>query len=319
MVRPGPPELARRLAERIDRLAPDLLPAGHREGCEWRCGSVAGEAGASLGVRLTGAKAGVWSDFNTGQRGDALDLVCAVLGLDVSRALGWSGHWLGIDGGDPALPVRPGVTAPSTRSPSNPDRSCRAWQAARPIVGTFADTYLTARSLPFDDPKGRVLRFAECHARRSARGELQHLPAMLALLSDVRTGEACGIINVYLRPDGSDRLRDPKGKTTWGRAGNAAVMLSAFDEPTYSLAISEGAETAIALLMADLAPVWALGGAGNLVAFPILGGIECLTIAAGADEPGQKAAAIAAQRWRDAGREVVIIAPPTGDWADGRG
>jgi hypothetical protein len=43
--------------------------------------------------------------------------------------------------------------------------------------------------------------------------ELQ--PALLALLSDVRTGEACGIINIFLRSDGSDRLRDKKGSYTW--------------------------------------------------------------------------------------------------------
>ena len=70
--------------------------------------------------------------------------------------------------------------------------------------------------------------------------------------------------------------------------------------------------------MADLAPVWCCGGAGNLAGFPVLGGIEALTIAADADEPGQKAAEGVAQRWQEAGREAVIIAPPTGDLADGR-
>jgi hypothetical protein len=95
-------------------------------------------------------------------------------------------------------------------------------------------------------------------------------------------------------------------------------MLSAFEEPTYGLTICEGTETGLALLMAGLAPVWCCGGAGNLTSFPVLAGIECLTVAADADEPGDRAAAGVAQRWRDAGRKVVIIAPPTGDWADGR-
>ena len=71
-------------------------------------------------------------------------------------------------------------------------------------------------------------------------------------------------------------------------------------------------------MLADLAPVWCCGGAGNLAAFPVRGGIEALTIAADADEPGQKAAESVAARWRDAGREAVIIAPPAGDWADAR-
>jgi len=70
--------------------------------------------------------------------------------------------------------------------------------------------------------------------------------------------------------------------------------------------------------MADLAPVWCCGGAGNLAAFPVLNGIEALTIAADADEPGQTAAESVAARWREAGREAVTIAPPVGDWADAR-
>src|SRR4029077_1463675 len=74
--------IARRLGEHIISLAYDLLPGGHREGHEWRGGSVSGEPGRSLGVHLDGTKAGVWSDFATGICGDALDLVRHTLGLD---------------------------------------------------------------------------------------------------------------------------------------------------------------------------------------------------------------------------------------------
>src|SRR5947208_17174802 len=95
-------------------------------------------------------------------------------------------------------------------------------------------------------------------------------------------------------------------------------MLSPFDDVTLGLTICEGVETGVALLMAGLAPVWCCGGAGNLSAFPVLGGIEALTIAADADEPGKKAAQTVAARWRDAERDAVIVAPPAGDWADGR-
>src|SRR5262245_36034392 len=66
--RPEIGEIARRLADRIDTLAVELLPVGHREGREWRAGSVGGEAGFSLGVHLVGNKRGVWSDFATGER-----------------------------------------------------------------------------------------------------------------------------------------------------------------------------------------------------------------------------------------------------------
>ena len=52
----GAAEIAEILSHQIEALARELLPGGHREGQEWRCGSLAGEAGYSLGVHLTGAK-----------------------------------------------------------------------------------------------------------------------------------------------------------------------------------------------------------------------------------------------------------------------
>ena len=60
-------EIAARLAERTPALCLELLPAGRRHGAEWRVGSVGGEAGQSLAVRLTGSKRGVWCDFATGE------------------------------------------------------------------------------------------------------------------------------------------------------------------------------------------------------------------------------------------------------------
>src|SRR3954454_17054894 len=99
-------DIARLLARSIDSLVLVLLPAGKREGHEWFVGSVAGEPGHSLGIHLTGAKAGVWSDFATGESGDALDLVRAVLDVDMAEALRWSRRWLGIEDGAAELPTR---------------------------------------------------------------------------------------------------------------------------------------------------------------------------------------------------------------------
>jgi hypothetical protein len=94
-------------------------------------------------------------------------------------------------------------------------------------------------------------------------------------------------------------------------------MLDHFASPVEGLLICEGIETAIALSESHLRPIWALVGAGNMSVFPVLGGIEVLTIAADNDEPGQKAAAACAERWRAAGRTTVMITPAVGDWADG--
>jgi putative DNA primase/helicase len=314
-------EIARRLAQNIGALAIELLPNGKKEGHEWRVGSAAGEGGSSLGIHLAGAKAGVWADFATGECGDALDLVRAVHHCDLAQALTWARRWLRIEDGPFApTPNRAPSSKPKPVAADNdPERWRRPWRQASPITGTLAEVYLKGRGLDFPDPAGSVLRFAPRHLRKDPTGELEHSPALLALLRDVKGGEPCGIVNVYLQADGRDRIRDGKGKTSWGQVRGAAVMLDPFDAPTMGVIIAEGVETAISLHMAELHPVWATAGAGNMSAFPVLAGIEAVTIAADRGEPGQKAAAACAARWRDAGREAFIITPPdAGDWADAR-
>ena len=68
-------ELSQRLADNAAAVAEYLLPKGKRAQGEWKAGSVSGEAGQSLSVRIAGAKKGVWQDFATGQGGDMLDPV----------------------------------------------------------------------------------------------------------------------------------------------------------------------------------------------------------------------------------------------------
>src|SRR3954462_12567368 len=115
-------DIARLLARTIDRLVLDLLPAGKREGHEWFVGSVAGEPGHSLGVHLTGAKAGIWSDFATYDSGDALDLVRAVLDIETAEALRWSRRWLGIEDGAAEIPLRKAFVPAEKPAPDNPYR-----------------------------------------------------------------------------------------------------------------------------------------------------------------------------------------------------
>jgi hypothetical protein len=309
-------EAARRLADRIGPLAVELLPAGRREGPEWRVGNLQDDAGDSLGVHLVGEKRGIWCDFATGEKGDAFDLVRAVKRFGAVEALEWSRNWFGEPRGVQGNTAPAGAAARPRPSWVGSEVWRRAWRDSVPIGGTLVQTYFAARRLEFRDPAGRILRFADRRCRKNPADEFEHHPALLAQLSDVRTGAPCGIINVYLQPDGRDRLRDKKGKTTTGRARNAAVMLSAFDEPTMGLVLCEGVETGIAVHQSGLRPVWACGPAGILGNLPVLGGIEALSIAADRDGPGMQAAGTVTRRWHLAGREASIVAPPTGDWAD---
>lgn len=101
-----------KLADRADDVAKMLLPAGRREGHEWRAGSIDGDKGQSLGVHLTGNKAGVWSDFSTGDGGDLLDLWCAVKRISLTEALDQARDYLGVSRPQPYRDPRPSYTRP---------------------------------------------------------------------------------------------------------------------------------------------------------------------------------------------------------------
>lgn len=89
-------ELAGLLAENGQTVAEHLLPNGRKMGKEWKAGSTAGEEGRSLSVCLTGAKRGVWKDFNAGETGDLLDLWCACRGVSVADAMREAKQFLGV-------------------------------------------------------------------------------------------------------------------------------------------------------------------------------------------------------------------------------
>ena len=89
-------EVSRQLAQRAEDIARYLLPNGKKSGAEWRAGNINGEVGESLGVHLVGEKAGVWSDFSTGDSGDLLDLWAAVRNIKISEAMKEAAQYLGI-------------------------------------------------------------------------------------------------------------------------------------------------------------------------------------------------------------------------------
>lgn len=109
-------QVAKRLAERAEEVAVYLLPAGKRQGREWCVGSLNGEQGDSLKICIAGSKAGIWSDFATGQAGDLLELWWQVRGICRSEAFVAAKAYLGIHD-DPKRPQQ----AKSYRKPAKPE------------------------------------------------------------------------------------------------------------------------------------------------------------------------------------------------------
>lgn len=115
-------DIASALAGRAETVATFLLPQGKRHGSEWCVGSIRGEPGQSLKIRLSGDKAGVWSDFATGQGGDLLDLWAEARGTDLSEAMRDAGAWLGL----PSGPTFRGPQAKAYRRPKPLDETAAA-------------------------------------------------------------------------------------------------------------------------------------------------------------------------------------------------
>ena len=97
-----------------------------------------------------------------------------------------------------------------------------------------------------------------------------------------------------------------------GQASGAAIKLDADPEVTMGLHLAEGVETALAGRALGFRPCWALGSAGGIKAFPIVAGVESLTILAEHDDANRRAIDACAGRWHAAGREVIVVEPTTG-------
>ena len=71
----------------LESLCARWLAGGRRIGPEWVCGSLRGEPGGSMKVRLVGQRRGHWADFATGERGgDVVSLAAAIFGLSQADA-----------------------------------------------------------------------------------------------------------------------------------------------------------------------------------------------------------------------------------------
>jgi twinkle protein len=90
-------EINRILLDRFEEVCRHLLPNGHVVGNKWIVGGVADEPGKSLQITLSGAAAGRWKDFATGECGASpLWLWKAAKGVSYVSAGKEAKEWLGI-------------------------------------------------------------------------------------------------------------------------------------------------------------------------------------------------------------------------------
>lgn len=275
-----------------------------------------GEHG-KLSLARSGLHRGKWRDWSdTDRHGDALDLIETHLRLDRAGALDWlRSQWFA------------GSAAPIDHAARDADRAAQAeqereerrrlvmaasgiWKASGPFAWSLAHSYLSGRLCGFPIP-GAVL---DGGALRWSAGAHKDFPGsvgcMVALMTDAETAKPTGIHRTFLNAAGQKL-----GRKMLGTKG--VVRLWPDDAVTLGLSLGEGIETTLAgQLLFDAPPAWAALDAGNLAAFPVLGGIEALQLFVDNDAPdkhgrraGQEAAAGCAARWKEAGREVTTRTP----------
>lgn len=180
------------------------------------------------------------------------------------------------------------------------------WDACGPVSGP-ARAYLEARACCLPPADGDLRWHPEVkHAPSGYVG-----PALVALLTDAQTREPRTLHRTWIRADGTKAPIDPPRLLLAGhRKAGAVCRLWPDEAVTLALGVAEGIETSLSLAHAGM-PVWACIDAGNLAAFPVLPGVEVLTIAVDHDEAGMRAAEACASRWAEADAcAAVYVAKP---------
>jgi hypothetical protein len=204
-----------------------------------------------------------------------------------------------------ALPVTPAKSDDAAHRKA--EQITAIWREAIDPRGTLVETYLHGRELFLEGGVAAAIRFHPACPWREADDSIVRIPAMIAAFRDIQTDRLTGINRTRLSPEGAKIDR-----RMLGVAAACAVKLDADDTVVGGLHISEGVETAMTARLLGLRPTWALGSAGAVAAFPVLGGIECLTILAEHDPASARAVQACGERWYAAGREVLVNRPTAG-------
>jgi hypothetical protein len=187
--------------------------------------------------------------------------------------------------------------------------------ALRPIAGTVGERYLAETRridvvairdvIERNDAIGWNPRVYFNAPEHEFHGQL--LGCIIGIMTDAITGRPTGTISrTYID---ADRRKLGKAKTLGRPRG--IIRLSRDEDVHECLHIAEGLETALSAIVLGLRPVWAVGDANMMAQFPVLGGIQCLTLIADHDSNGRGEAAAreAAKRWSAETRDARILIP----------
>lgn len=209
------------------------------------------------------------------------------------------------------MPRHPIAPRPPQMHSTLSDFGRKLWAESQPLAGTIGASYLAARACVLPPADGD-LRYHPA-LKHTPTGYIG--PALLALVTDVRTREPISLHRTWINADGTKPVEPARMILKDHRKQGGVIRLWPDDWVTTGLGLAEGIETALSLAHA-YEPVWSVIDAGNLADFPLLLGIQSLLIAADNDPAGRHAAHSCAMRWTAAGVSVRITQQQANDLND---
>jgi hypothetical protein len=262
---------------------------------------VQGHRGSSLYVRLTGHRAGSWTDAATGEHGDLLDLIALNRGLSLRDAMAEAQAVLRLP-----LPVC-GTVAAAVAPTGSPEACQRLFAASKPLPGTLAERYLAKRGIVLSYPEPALRFHPRCH-RREPSGTIS-LPALIAAVTD-DGGHVTGLHRTWLSLAGDKAALDDPRRAMGHLLGNGVRFGSA--GPV--MATGEGLETMLSLRQAlPLLPAVAALSAAHLAAWTFPALLRRLYVVCDADPAGEWAFARLSSRGHNAALTVLPLRPRLDD------
>jgi putative DNA primase/helicase len=233
-----------------------------------------------------------------------------------------------------ALGAAPAERAPRPKTPgrklqSEEQRIAAAleyWRRAKPPEGTIVQDYLFGRGWTGELPAAwrtdsRVSSQIDYSVGLALPASIRFhpslthpsgacLPAMVAAIED-RDARIVGVHRTFLKPDGTGKAEVEPNKMALGKLKGCAVHLTA---GAPELVLCEGIETGLAILQATGRHVWAALGTANLGQVELPGFVREVIIAADNDDPGLKAARVAADSYAARQYQVRIVSPRSEGW-----
>ena len=307
----------------LDSLAPELERAVSKPGRHIPCPVHGGKDGFKLFRNADISGGGVCN--TCGAKPDGFSLLMWLRDWSFPDALTAVANELGLSTNVEQKPIvirKPVFT--QSRSTTDDDRikaTLRTvWQASKSIRHPNAEPlkiYLQSRGLDGWIPNWSSIRFHPNMQYRNEDGKLiGYFPAMLALIE--KGNEAITIHRTFLTPDGCKAPVDspkkmmeiPSGKILMG----SAIRLG---NPGRVLSVTEGFETACAVIEATGMVTWPLISSTLMAGFEIPNGVEKLIIWSDLDRPavktgiqaGSVAASKLAERAKAQGIEAIIREP----------